>query len=138
MRPRSVCVGGDFNTGFIQLLRVMPQVHRRYNITDLDDVDSKGLRILFSALRDHEPGDIALTYGITAVQEDSKVGKQHGGVSDAHDLVVARVFDTASTSTAAQPGSDARRSSTRPKQRQDGEMSNDEWSSSSSYTTDGS
>ena len=41
----------------------------------------------------------ALTYGLTTVQGNSEVSQHVHGVSDAHDLVVARVFGTASMPT---------------------------------------
>ena len=55
--------------------------------------------MLFFHIISYDHGDMALTYGLTSVQDNSKVGKTFNGVSDGHDLVVARVFGTAITNS---------------------------------------
>ena len=109
--------GGHFNTGLVLLHTYMAKSDSRY-IVEQDDASSAvqsgsnqrgassaaqpgSLRVLFSHPVNYKLGDMALTYGLTSVQENSKVGKFSNGVSDAHDLVIARVFGTASTNSAA-------------------------------------
>ena len=99
--------GGDFNTKLSMLSIMMPKSHHRY-IIDTEDVASSAaqperLRVRFSNHSSWYHGDIALTYGSASVQENSMVGKRHGGVSDAHGLVVARITGTDNTSSDAKP-----------------------------------
>jgi hypothetical protein len=76
------------------------------------------LNFIFSHPVGWKHGDVAVTYGLYSFQVDSKVGVRHGGASDAHDLVVVKVFCTdrrmqfanatqaaGSSSSAAQPAS---------------------------------
>ena len=109
--------GGDFNTGLVMLNILMEKIDPRYIVEQGDasiavqsGSNQRGassaaqpgsLRVLFSNIVNYNHGGVALTYGLTSVQANSKVGRAFNGVSDAHDLVIARVFGTASTNSAA-------------------------------------
>ena len=84
--------GGDFNTGCIQFTAIMQGIDSRYS--DGEDDLSTPLQILYSHPMKSRVGDLAVSYGLGAIQTDSAVGKSHDGVSDAHDLVIASVFAT--------------------------------------------
>ena len=76
--------GGDFNTGPFQLTSLMKNIDCRY----------ASRQLFYSNPISFKHGDVAVTYGLCAVQENSKVGKSHNGASDTHDLVIAKVFGT--------------------------------------------
>lgn len=111
--------GGNFNTVLVPLVLLMAQVNPRFRNKDEDGQNDGSnaarpgkLQVLFSNRCDHNTGGVALIYGIPPMQEKSKVGATHKGVSKLHDLVVARNKGKASTSSAVQPGLDERGSST--------------------------
>ena len=84
--------GGDFNTGFIQITAFMKAIDSRYSGGEGDL--SSALQVCYSHPIKARVGDLAVSYGLGAIQIDSAVGKSHQGVSDAHDLVIASVFAT--------------------------------------------
>ena len=84
--------GGDFNTGFIQITAFMNGIDARYRGGEGDL--SSALQVCYSHPIKARVGDLAVSYGLRAIQIDSAVGKSHQGVSDAHDLVIASVFAT--------------------------------------------
>ena len=89
--------GGDFNTGSIQLTALMTSIDTRYTSGegDLSSAALPGAVYLFYShpIRNSH-GDLAVSYGLGAIQINSQVGRNHKGVSDAHDLVIAKVFAT--------------------------------------------
>ena len=84
--------GGDFNTGFIQITAFMKGIDARYRGGEGDL--SSALQVCYSHPFKGRAGDLAVSYGLGAIQIDSAVGTSHNGVSDAHDLVIASVFAT--------------------------------------------
>jgi hypothetical protein len=84
--------GGDFNTGCIQFTAIMKGIDSRYSGGEGDP--STPLQVLYSHPMKARNGDLAVSYGLGAIQINSAVGKSHNGVSDAHDLVIASVFAT--------------------------------------------
>ena len=84
--------GGDFNTGCIQFTAIMKGIDSRYSGEEGDI--SSALQVCYSHPMKSRDGDLAVSYGLAAIQTDSAVGKSHDGVSDAHDLVIANVFAT--------------------------------------------
>jgi hypothetical protein len=123
--------GGDFNTKLILFTTLMQEIDPRYT-SEQDETSSAaqpgptpgaaqpaGMQFIFSHRVGFRHGDVAITYGLCSVQVNSKVGVSQVGASDAHDLVVAKVFCTdyrmpvvasatqaaGSSSSAAQPAS---------------------------------
>jgi hypothetical protein len=89
--------GGDFNTGSIQLTALMTSIDSRYTSGegDLSSAAQPGaVQVLYSHPIRNSHGDLAVSYGLGAIQINSQVGRNHKGVSDAHDLVIAKVFAT--------------------------------------------
>ena len=83
--------GGDFNTGMIQLSALVQKLCHSYTI-DSSAAQPGSLQMVFSNPLTFKPGDLAMTYGLRSVQTNSEVGASFDGASDAHDLVVAKVF----------------------------------------------
>jgi hypothetical protein len=89
--------GGDLNTALIMITKVMRELHPRYTSTkgETSTAAQPGpTQFIFSHQVGCKHGDVAITYGLYSRQDDSKVGIRHGGASDAHDLVVAKIFCT--------------------------------------------
>jgi len=89
--------GGDFNTGLIQFTALIQGIDPRYREAqrEASSVAQPGnLQFVFSHPLRFKQGDMAVTYGFCSVQVNSEVGRFCGGVSDAHDLVIAKVFAT--------------------------------------------
>jgi hypothetical protein len=98
--------GGDFNTNLILLSTLMREIDPRYN-SEQDETSSAaqpgptpgaaqtaGMQLIFSHLVGWRHGDVAITFGLYSFQVNSKVGVSQEGASDAHDLVVVKVFCT--------------------------------------------
>ena len=83
--------GGDFNTGTIQLSALVQKICHSYTI-DSSAAQPGCLQMVFSNPSTFKPGDLAMTYGLRSVQTNSEVGASFDGASDAHDLVVVKVF----------------------------------------------
>ena len=128
--PDRLIWGGDFNTKLIMISTLMEELDPRYTSKQGETSSAAqpgsthsaaqpaGLNFIFSHPVGWKHGDVAVTYGLYSFQVDSKVGVRHGGASDAHDLVVVKVFCTdrrmqfanatqaaGSSSSAAQPAS---------------------------------
>ena len=89
--------GGDFNIGPAQLTALMESIDSRYTTQECEDSSAaqpESMRFVYSHPIRCLHGDIAVIYGLCAVQENSKVGKSYEGASDNHDLVIAKVFAT--------------------------------------------
>ena len=84
--------GGDFNTGLLNLSSFLETIDDRYKVSETSAAQSGSLRYVFSNTLSLVHGDIAVTFGLCSAQEDSLVGKSFNGVSDKHDVVVARVL----------------------------------------------
>ena len=98
--------GGDFNTKLILFTTLMQEIDPRYT-SKQDETSSAaqpgptpgaaqpaGMQFIFSHRVGFRHGDVAITYGLCSVQVKSEVGVTQGGASDAHDLVVSKVFCT--------------------------------------------
>ena len=83
--------GGDFNTGLVQLATFLEGIDVRY-ATDTSDAQPGSLQTVFSHPIRFKHGDLAVTHGLCSTQVNSTVGFSFNGASDAHDLVVAKVF----------------------------------------------
>ena len=90
--------GGDFNTGLLQLTALVQSIDDSYTI-DSSAAQPGSLQLVFSHPLRFKHGDIAMTYGLRSVQVNSKVGAFFHGVTDAHDLVVAKVFGVGGSRT---------------------------------------
>ena len=66
----------------------------------IPSAEQPGMQMVYSHKVGCQQGDLALTYDSQAAQVDSRVGETHGGVSDAHDLVIAKVFGKSKPSDA--------------------------------------
>ena len=85
--------GGDFNTGMIQLSALVQKICHSYTIDpSAAQPGCFSLQMVFSNPSTFKPGDLAMTYGLRSFQTNSEVGASFDGASDAHDLVVAKVF----------------------------------------------
>ncbi len=86
--------GGDFQTGRDTLSTLLEKVDERY-IMNNDHISSaaqpEDMQAVFSRPMSFVHGDMALAYGLHAVQVNLQVGRSHNGVSDAHDLVIAKI-----------------------------------------------
>ena len=83
--------GGDFNTGVIQLTALVQSIGDSYTI-DSSAAQPGSLQLVFSHPLRFKHGDLAMTHGLRSVQTSSEVGALFHGVSDVHDLGVAKVF----------------------------------------------
>ena len=92
--------GGDFNTGLIQLMTLLAGIDDRYDL-DSNPAQPGSLQTVFSHPLKFKHGDFAVTFGLCSVQVNSEIGVSFNGTSDAHDVVVAKVFGN--TRSAAQP-----------------------------------
>ena len=92
--------GGDFNTGLIQLMTFLAGIDDRYT-QDSSAAQPGSLQTVFSHPLKFKHGDLAVTFGLCSVQVNSEIGFSFNGTSDAHDVVVAKVFGNARS--AAQP-----------------------------------
>jgi len=113
--------GGDFNTQLTMMSIFMEQLHPRYTAEQDENSSAAqpGMQFILSHQVGFKRGDMAVTYGLSSVQVNSQVGVSRAGASDAHDLVVAKIFCTdcrmpavagatqaaGSSSSAAQPAS---------------------------------
>jgi hypothetical protein len=90
--------GGNLNTGVILLIQNLQSIgvaepgHFASNSTSAAQPES--LQLVFSH-PNYLHGDVALTNGLRTIQTNSEVGVSFAGASNAHDLVVAKVFDFA-------------------------------------------
>ena len=80
--------GGDFNTSVIQLSSLMQRIDCNITI-DSSAAHPRSLQLLLG----RRVGDVALIHGLRSVQTDSEVGAFFQGASDAHNLLVAKVFE---------------------------------------------
>ena len=80
-------IWGGCNIGLIQLLVLLQSFGPRFS-----DGPNGSLRVVYSHPTKGRQGDFAVTYDFFAVQVNSQVGVNFGGVSDDHDLVIAKVF----------------------------------------------
>ena len=87
--PRAIW-GGDLNITQVQLSALTKDFHSTAASSALNQ-QIQGLQIVFSHTLAFKPGDLAVVLGMVAFQENSTVGRSHGGVSDAHDLVLVPV-----------------------------------------------
>ena len=72
----------------------MQKIDTRYASPAREDTSALqpgDMQVVFSNTLRMLAGDMAVTYGFHAVEVDSQVGRSHHGVSDAHDLVIAKV-----------------------------------------------
>ena len=87
--------GGDFNTKVTQLTDLVERIANRYTMNP-SDAQPGSLQVVFSHPLQCKHGDLALTFGLDTAQVNSEIGFSYKGVSDAHDLVVAKVFENTS------------------------------------------
>ena len=86
--------GGDFHTNISKAIwRLRGDVHKRYarreNCCDMFGAERPGLRVVLPRNNPANEKDLAITYGLHVLQDDTSIGASFGGSSDAHDLVVA-------------------------------------------------
>ena len=106
--------GGDFNTGLIELTALLEGIADRY-IMDPNAAQPGSLQTLFSHPVNFKHGDFAVTFNLCSAQVTSEVGASFRGTSDAHDVVVAKVFlPSSSSSSATQPARNEPAGSARP------------------------
>ena len=87
--------GGDFNTGLIQLATLLERIDDRYTM-DSSAAQPGSLQTVFSHPLQWRHGDLAVTFGLCSAQVNSNVGASFKGASDAHDVVVTKVFGNTS------------------------------------------
>ncbi len=97
--------GGGFDTKFLQATILVRSILDCY-ASQTGAAQPGKLQLVISHPEKFEYYDFAMTHGLRAVETNSEVGVSFGGVSDAHDLVVARVFGLGS-SPPAQKKADA-------------------------------
>ena len=109
--------GGDFNIEPVKLSALMEKLDCRYTTQESEDSSAaqpESMRFVYSNPNKFMHGDMAVTYGLCGVQQNSEVGKSYGGASDNHDLVIARVFGTGDSNDATPPGSTVANSAAQP------------------------
>ena len=83
------------------------EVHTRYEYqrSASSSAEQGGMKAVYSHPFSASKGDIALTYGLEALQVNSQVGKSHGGISEAcqsfNKLGSLRIADGTSLSSTA-------------------------------------
>ncbi len=87
--------GGDFNTKVTQLTDLVERIDNRYAMNP-SAAQPGSLQVVFSHPLQCKHGDLALTFGLDTAQVNSEIGFSYKGASDAHDLVVAKVFENTS------------------------------------------
>ena len=89
--PVAWILGGDLNCGACFLSEVVKDYQPFRDCGDLQNVRGKFIQQILSHAIRVERGDIAIVQHLQAFQISTSVGKNFGGVSDAHDLVVVPV-----------------------------------------------
>ena len=106
--------GGDFNTGLIQLATLLDDIDDRYTM-DSSAAQPGSLQTVFSHPLQWRNGDLAVTFGLCSAQVNSKIGASFNGASDAHDVVVTKVFgNTSRLAPRPEPEASSSRSAAQP------------------------
>ena len=95
--------GGDFNTKPVQFATLLEGIHDRY----IMDEQPGSLQVVFSHPIRLLHGDLAATFGLCSAQVNSGIGASYNGMSDAHDVVVAKVFEPEPEPEVSSPSSAA-------------------------------
>ena len=94
--------GGDINTGVMNLSSLMKDLDMKFKLEPSSAAQPGAVEVVYSHPLRAKHGDLALVHGLCAIQVNSEVGNFQQGVSDAHDLVVAKVC-VPRADTAAEP-----------------------------------